>query len=92
MREHRVTLPELALLAGTRGLIGFGVGLLISDRLGPEYRRAAGLTSLVVGALSTIPLWVMLFGERRSEPRTLDERRRDVDAGRRSEPAAMMAD
>lgn len=69
MREHRVTLPEIALIAGTRGLIGFGAGLLISGRMNAERRRTIGLTLLVAGALSTIPLAWRLFRARRVEPR-----------------------
>ena len=37
MRETRISLPELALVAGTRALLGAGIGLLLADRL-PEDR------------------------------------------------------
>lgn len=66
MREHRITLPELALVAGTRGMIGLGAGLLISERLRTDQRRAAGLALLVTGLLTTIPLGFMLFRGRSS--------------------------
>jgi hypothetical protein len=49
-------LPELALIAGTRGMLGAGLGLLLSDRLPEDQRRAVGWTLLLVGALTTIPL------------------------------------
>lgn len=62
MRERRVTLPELVLLAATRGMIGLGAGLLLSERLGRDRRVAVGWTLLTVGALSTIPLALQLFG------------------------------
>jgi hypothetical protein len=61
MREHSVTLPELALIAGTRGMFGLGLGLLISERLGSHQRRSVGWTLLLAGALSTIPIAVQLF-------------------------------
>jgi hypothetical protein len=61
MREHSVTLPELALIAGTRGMFGLGLGLLISERLGSHQRRSVGWTLLIAGALSTIPLALQLF-------------------------------
>ena len=32
MREHRVTLPELVLVAGTRVVLGPGLGLLLANR------------------------------------------------------------
>jgi hypothetical protein len=56
MRQKMVTVPELALIAGTRALLGAGVGLLLADRLGPEQRRAVGWTLVAVGALTTLPL------------------------------------
>ncbi len=94
MREHRITLPELALIAGTRGMIGFGVGLLISDRLRSDQRRAVGLTLLVTGALSTIPLGLMLFRGRRRDPvREGTESKGSVaERGHTENPVAMMAD
>lgn len=66
MRETRVTLPELALIAGTRGLLGAGVGLLLADRLAEAPRRAVGWTLLIVGAATTIPLALEVFGAGRS--------------------------
>jgi hypothetical protein len=66
MREHRVTLPELALIAGTRGMIGFGAGLLASAHLHRDRRKAVGLALLVTGVLSTIPLAFMLFRRARA--------------------------
>jgi len=60
MKEIRVTVPQLGLIAGTRGMLGAGVGLLIADRLSREQRRAVGLTLLLVGALTTIPLVAQL--------------------------------
>ena len=56
MKERMVTLPELALVAGTRMAFGAGLGLLLADRIHPEQRRAAGWALLAVGALTTIPL------------------------------------
>ena len=64
MREQVVTLPELGLLAGTRVVLGAGLGLLVAGRLNDDQRRAAGWALLVVGALSTIPLAINLLGKR----------------------------
>ena len=33
MKKSELTLPEIALVAGTRGLIGAGTGKLLADRL-----------------------------------------------------------
>ncbi|KLN57282.1 hypothetical protein [Variovorax paradoxus] len=65
MFTTEIHLPELALLAGTRGALGAGVGLLLSDRLSKEQRRNIGWTLVAVGVLTTIPLAAMLFGRRR---------------------------
>ena len=65
MKSRMITLPELGLIAGTRALLGVGVGLLLADRIAPEQRRAVGWTLLIVGALTTVPLAaeVLLGGE-----------------------------
>jgi hypothetical protein len=84
MREHNVTLPELALIAGTRGLLGLGLGLLISERLGSRQCRSVGWTLVIAGAVSTIPLALQLFRggslrRKRGSDRTMsayDERER----------------
>ena len=64
MREHRLTLPELALLAGTRAALGFGLGLLVAGWLNDDQRKAAGWALLGVGALSTIPVAIEVLGKR----------------------------
>jgi hypothetical protein len=66
MKTVRLTLPEIALLAGTRAAFGVGVGLLLSERLKPEQRQAVGWTLLVVGLLTTIPLGLEVLGKRDS--------------------------
>jgi hypothetical protein len=68
MREPRVSLPELILIAATRGMMGVGIGLLLSGRIGRERRTAVGATLLAVGALSTIPLALQVFGGSRRAP------------------------
>jgi hypothetical protein len=70
MRETRITVPELILVAGTRALLGAGLGLLLANRLSDDQRRAVGWTLFLVGALSTIPLAFEVFGgDRLSAPR-----------------------
>ena len=65
MFTTEVQLSELALLAGTRGALGAGVGLLLSDKLTEEQRKNIGWTLVAVGVLTTIPLAAMLLGRRR---------------------------
>ena len=65
MFTTEIHLPELALLAGTRGALGAGVGLLLSDKLSEEQRKNIGWTLVAVGVLTTLPLAALLFGRRR---------------------------
>jgi hypothetical protein len=65
MRETRISLPELALVAGTRAALGAGVALLNADRLSDEQRKAVGWTLVGVGVLSTIPLAMEILGSHR---------------------------
>jgi hypothetical protein len=65
MKKAEVTLPELALIGGTRGMIGAGAALLLADRLNKDQRRAVGWTLLLIGAISTIPLAVDIFSKRK---------------------------
>lgn len=78
MREHRVTLPEIALIGGTRVMIGLGVGLLIADRLDADQRRTLGLPLLAVGALSTIPLALRVLRDHRRDREREERRRKDA--------------
>jgi hypothetical protein len=65
MRETRISLPELALVAGTRAALGFGLGLLLADHWPEGQRRAIGWTLLLVGLVSTVPLAFEVLGGRR---------------------------
>jgi hypothetical protein len=64
MRSTELTLPELALIAATRGMLGAGVGLLVADKLTPETRRAVGRTLFLIGLVSSLPLAMLVFGRR----------------------------
>ena len=63
MRETRITLPELMLVAGTRAALGAGLGLLLADRLPPDQRRAVGWTLVAIGVLTTFPLAADVLGK-----------------------------
>ena len=63
MRKRELTVPEIALIASTRGMLGAGIGLLLSGRLKKDQRRAVGWTLVMVGAITTIPLVLNLFGK-----------------------------
>ena len=61
MKRRALSIPEIALIAVTRGLAGAGVGLLLSEQMPRESRRAVGWTLLGIGALTTIPIAAQLF-------------------------------
>ena len=94
MREHRITTLELVAVAATRGLIGFGAGLLLADRISRSRRRTAGTYVLAGGLLSTIPLLLLVFRRgRRAESLRGADRRSDITRGPEDTAAgAMVAD
>jgi hypothetical protein len=65
MISTELRLPELGLIAGTRGMLGAGIGLLLADKLDDRQRKGVGWTLVAVGALTTIPLAMIVFGHRR---------------------------
>jgi hypothetical protein len=65
MRETHLSLPELALIAMTRGAAGAGLALLLADRLSAEQRKALGWGLFLIGAMSTIPLMADVLGKSR---------------------------
>lgn len=81
MRETTLTLPELGLIAGTRGLLGAGIGLLVSEKLSDSQRRAIGWTLVAVGVLTTVPLVLEVFQKGRLQSAGT------AGNGRASEPA-----
>jgi hypothetical protein len=58
-----LALPEIGLIAMTRGALGVGIGLLLSNGLEKDERRSAGLALLAVGFLTTIPILLRLRNE-----------------------------
>ena len=64
MKTYSVTVPEIGIVAATRGMAGAGAGLLLAGFLRPDTRRTLGWTLLALGALTTIPIAMTLFGTR----------------------------
>jgi len=64
MKETTLKIPELALIASTRAMLGAGIALLLADRLDKEQRKAVGWTLFLVGALTTVPLGMLAFSKR----------------------------
>ena len=64
MIKAELTLPEIGLIAVTRGLLGAGIALLLADKLSVEQRKTVGWTLVGVGALTTIPLAFEVLSKR----------------------------
>lgn len=64
MKKTEVTLPDLALIVGTRALLAAGLALLLADKLPKDQRKAIGWTLALVGAVTTIPLAVNFFAKK----------------------------
>lgn len=60
----------------TRAVLGIGIGLLLSERIGGGARKAVGWALVVSGALVTIPLALEVLQKSRSS----DDARTAVDA------------
>jgi hypothetical protein len=65
MERREVTLPELALIVGTRTMLGAGAALLLADKLNKDQRKAVGWTLVSVGAITTIPLAIGFFSKKK---------------------------
>jgi len=61
-----VTVPELALIAATRGAIGFGAGLLLAEKFKGERRNVLGWSLFLSGLASTVPIAMHLFGKKQA--------------------------
>ena len=68
MITSEIRLPELAVVAVTRGLLGAGIGLLLANRLSEPQRKSIGRTLVAIGVLTTPPLAMLLLGRRHRLP------------------------
>ena len=59
--------PELGLVAATRGALGVGLGLLLSNAMSRNKRKAIGIPLFIGGVLSSIPIGMHLFHKKTSE-------------------------
>ena len=55
MRTLELRLPVFASIVVTRAALGFGAGLLLSDKISDRKRRAIGLPLVALGAATTVP-------------------------------------
>ncbi|HEX3280949.1 MAG TPA: hypothetical protein VHR36_06920 [Pyrinomonadaceae bacterium] len=62
-----ITVPELALIAVTRGAIGFGAGLLLADKFKRERRKVLGWSLFLSGVASTLPIAMHVFRKKQGD-------------------------
>jgi len=62
-KKVTLALPELGLIAMTRGMFGVGIGLLLSEVLDKRTARGVGIALAAVGVLTTVPLLLRVRGE-----------------------------
>jgi hypothetical protein len=62
MKNVELNLPTFAFVVSTRAALAAGLGLLLSQRLSGPQRRAVGWTLVAVGAATTIPAAMAVFG------------------------------
>jgi len=56
LKMKSLSLPEIAIFAATRGVIGFGAGLLLADKFRQPNRKTLGWSLLLSGIASTVPI------------------------------------
>ena len=56
-----LTVPQIAMIAATRGVLGFGAGLLLADKFRRTNRKALGWSLFLSGLASTIPIAIRIF-------------------------------
>ena len=70
MKNVVLSLPTFGFIVSTRAALGVGIGLLISERLPAERRRAIAASLIAIGAATTVPAaWSVIRSVRRSRRR-----------------------
>lgn len=55
MKPIQLSVPELAGIAATRGMLGAGLALLLCDHLNRRQQRTLGAILATLGVLTTVP-------------------------------------
>ena len=64
MRELHLTPPWFGFIVGTRAVLAFGAALLLADRIPKARRKTIGLALVAIGAVTTVPAAMTVFGRR----------------------------
>lgn len=65
MKRTYLSMPELAVIAGTRAALGAGAALILGDRLAKEQKKAVGWTLFLVGVATTVPILAIVISRQR---------------------------
>ena len=87
MKSVLLNLPTLGFIVSTRAALGVGIGLLMSERVPAQQRRAIGAALVAIGAATTVPAAMSVIRSmRRSKQRetgsTVDRDKRLIGATR----------
>ena len=52
MKATCISIPELALIAGTRAALGAGIALIAGEQLTKKHKKAVGWTLLLIGVVT----------------------------------------
>ena len=61
MKTILLDLPTFGFIVGTRVALGVGIGLLVSERLSLDRRKAIGRTLIAIGAATTVPAAISII-------------------------------
>ena len=70
MKQATLPLPELGVIAATRGMLGAGAMLLVADKIPVDKRKKIGWPLLAIGIISTVPLAIDVIRRVRADSKT----------------------
>lgn len=73
MKQVKLPYYELEIIAGTRAMLGIGLGLVLADQLSRDTRRKVGYALAAIGVVSTVPLILDIWGNRTSTAGHFDQ-------------------
>ena len=86
MKDVILNLPTFGFIVSTRAALGVGIGLLASERLSAQRRRAIGATLIAFGAATTVPAAMSVIrglrGSKRRKMSSIDRDRHLIGATR----------
>ena len=72
MHDLVLSPPRFGFVLATRVALAFGIGLLASKRIPESRRRRIGLALVAIGAATTVPAAMVVFGRRTRSRADLD--------------------